>query len=137
MRKAALQHIAFNCRDIRRQEAFYTKHFGFRRVRVFERGKPDEFLMLRLGPVCIELFPNAEAPAAACAGGQPVGFQHLAFEVPDLDKAMAGLHADGIATEPVIDCSGIVPGMRICFLHDPDGNRIELMQGYQDERNGV
>lgn len=131
--KTAIQHIAFNCRDNKKQETFYTKHFGFKRARVFNRGAPDEFVMLRLGQTCIELFQADRKTLSAHAGEQPVGFTHLAFGVPNLDAAIAGLNKDGIKTEDVIDCSALVPGMRICFFHDPDGNRVELMQGWKDE----
>jgi catechol 2,3-dioxygenase-like lactoylglutathione lyase family enzyme len=33
-------HVAFNCRDVPRQERFYAKHFGFKRSRTFNRGTP-------------------------------------------------------------------------------------------------
>lgn len=128
---AAVQHIAFNCVDIRKQEAFYTKFFGLRRSRVFNAGTPNEFVMLRLGNTCIELF--SAGPGATVHGGeQAVGFKHLAFEVPDVEAAVARLRADGIPAGDVIDCSGIVAGLRVCFFDDPDGNRVELMQGYKD-----
>lgn len=52
-----IQHIAFNCRDLKAQEQFYVKHFGFHRCRTFNAGTPGEFLMLRLGSACLELFP--------------------------------------------------------------------------------
>jgi creatinine amidohydrolase len=129
----SVQHIAFNCRDMQAQEQFYTKHFGFRRARVFNPDTPNEFIILRLGSTCIELF---SAPAEAkdkMAKEQPIGFQHLAFEVPDLERALAALHADGIETDEIIDCSSIIPGMRVCFFRDPDGNRVELMEGYRDQ----
>ena len=130
----AIQHIALNCRDLQAQEQFYIKHFGFRRARVFNRGTPNEFLMLRLGSTCIELFAAPEDVRKLMAKPQPVGFTHLAFEVDDLDVAIAKLQADGIQTEKIIDCSAIIqPGARCCFFLDPDGNRLELMQGYKDE----
>ena len=47
--------------------------------------------------------------------------------------AVAGLQADGIKPEKIIDCSAVVQGMRVCFFNDADGNRIELMQGYKDQ----
>jgi glyoxylase I family protein len=128
-----VQHIAFNCRDIKSQEAFYTKHFGFRRSRVFNAGTPHEFLMLRLGSTCLELFSAGPEAASAAAGEQPVGFKHIAFEVPDLDKAVAALKADGIQTDAIIDCSSLVQGLRVCFFNDREGNRTELMQGYVDQ----
>jgi glyoxylase I family protein len=127
----SVQHIAFNCRDIKRQEQVFTRHFGFRRARVFNAGTADEFIMLRLGSTCLELFSARESGASP--GEQTVGFKHLAFEVPDLEVAIANLHTDGIETEPIIDCGSVVPGLRVCFFLDPEGNRIELMQGYQDQ----
>ncbi len=67
------------------------------------------------------------------AQSQSVGFTHLAFEVDDLDAAIAKLQEDGIQPEKIIDLSSSIPGGRVCFFHDPDGNRLELMQGYKDE----
>lgn len=130
---SAVQHLALNCKDVKRQEAFYSRHFGFRRARVFNANTPGEFVLLRLGTVCLELFP-AKAEAKADIGKeQPIGFKHLAFEVPDLEAAIAELKADGIEPGPIIDCSKILAGMRVCFFDDPDGNRLELMQGYKDQ----
>ena len=128
---AGVQHIAFNCRDRAAQEAFYAKHFGFRRARVLNAGRDDEFVMLRSGSTCVELFSAAADQASG--GEQAVGFKHLALEVADLPAAVAALKADGIQTDPVIDCSDIVAGMRVCFFNDPEGNRLELIEGYQDD----
>lgn len=132
---ASVQHIAFNCTDLKRMEKFYSKHFGFKRVRVFNRGKPDEFIMLRLGSTCLELFqaPSPKIPASIDA--HSMGFKHLAFEVEDIEATIKSLQADGIQTEPIYDCSAILKGMRVCFFVDPNGTRLELMQGYQDEVN--
>ena len=131
---SVIQHIAFTCHDVKAQESFYTRHFGFHRSRVFQQNTPNEFVMLRLGSVCLELFPPPPDSESVSAGPQQIGFQHLAFEVPDLDAAVDGLVADGIEPEEIIDCSDLVPGLRICFFEDPDGNRIELMQGYCDQK---
>ncbi len=128
-----VQHIGFNCRDLKKSEAFYTRHFGFKRARVFNRGRKDEFIMLRLGSTCLELFPMVTPNPEAKGQEQRPGFKHLAFLVPDIKQAVDRLHADGFKTGDVIDCSGIVPGMKVCFFGDPDGNTLELMQGYQDE----
>jgi len=125
-----VQHIAFNCTDVASQEQFYTRHFGFRRVRTFNAGQPNEFIMLRAGTTCIELFP---ADSAAIGGEQEVGFKHIAFEVPDINAAAETLKAEGVDMGDIADCSHIVPGMSVCFFNDPDGNRIELVQGYADE----
>jgi len=127
----ALQHIAFNCKDRIAQERFYTTHFGFARARVFNPGAPGEFVMIRRDETCLELFASADASQRG--GEQAVGFKHLAFEVDDLDAMVAALVADGVAVEGIIDCAEHVPGMRVCFFNDPEGNRIELVEGYRDE----
>jgi glyoxylase I family protein len=131
-----ITHIAFRCRDLAAQEAFYTKHFGFRRSRTFHRGEPGEFFLLKLGSTRLELFPpDPKNPAAPTAQGgeQPVGFRHLAFEVPKLEPVLEALKADGIEPDPIIDAAKVVPGLRIVFFRDPEGNIIELMEGYRDE----
>jgi glyoxylase I family protein len=130
----SIQHVAFNCRNVSASEAFYSKHFGFRRARVFNPGAPNEFVMLRLEATCIELFQGkGETVSTERGGEQAIGFKHLAFEVPDLEQALEKLRADGIEPEPIIDCGRDVPGLRICFFRDPDGNILELMQGWQDQ----
>ena len=128
----SVHHIGFNCRDLFASERFYTKHFGFRRARVFNAGKADEFLMLRLGATCIELFQSAADADGNGSGEQAVGYKHLAFEVPELDAAIQALREDGIATDPIIDLTHVVPGLRICFFKDPDGNILELMENWRD-----
>lgn len=125
-----VHHLAFNCHDRHAQEAFYTEQFGFKRARVLNAGRPDEFIILRLGSMCLELF-NVRAPGAE-GGVQAVGFKHLAFEVPSLEESIARLRAAGIEPDRIMDASGNVPGLRICFFRDPEGNSIELMQGWQD-----
>jgi len=129
----AFQHVALNCRDLEKSRAFYEKHFGFKLARIFQDGTPNKFYMLRLGDARLELF---SAKGEGEAHEQTVGFTHLAFEVDDLDAAVAALHDDGYETEPLIDCSHVVEGMRICFFQDRDGNRLELMQGYADQFPG-
>ncbi len=130
----AFNHIALNCWDLATQEAFYTKHFGFKRSRTFNRGEPDEFFLLKLGSMRLELFSSDRNRTAAMQGGeQPIGFKHLAFDVPKLETVLEALAADGIESDPIIDCAHIAPGARIVFFRDPEGNILELMEGYRDE----
>jgi glyoxylase I family protein len=134
MAAKAFNHVAFNCRDVAAQERFYSKHFGFKRARTFKRGEPDEFIMIKLGSMRLELFPTDSLKISGCnAGEQPVGFKHLAFEVPALDLMIEALKADGVACDPVIDLAHVKPGLRIVFFRDLEGNIIELMEGYADE----
>jgi len=129
----AIQHIAFSCIDRIAQEKFYTDHFGFKRARVFMRDTPNEFVMLRLGNACIELFSTPPESHDKKGGEQPIGFKHFAFEVDDIEKKVKEFHDAGVETQDIIDCSKVAPGLTVCFLNDPEGNIIELMQGWQDE----
>lgn len=77
---AAINHIALNCRKAAAQEAFFAKHFGFQRSRTFNAGKPNEYIMLKLGSVRLELFRTASAKTEHQKGGeQRIGFKHLAL----------------------------------------------------------
>ena len=138
MGPSTVNHIALNCRNLAAQETFFSKHLGFKRSRTFKAGQPDEFIMLKLGSVRLELFPiDGEQEGDANGGEQVVGFKHLAFDVPRLEPAIAALRADGLEPEPIIDLDHLVPRFRIVFFRDPEGNILELMEGYQDEEQGT
>jgi lactoylglutathione lyase len=55
------------------------------------------------------------------------GYNHIAVTVDDMDAKLADLAAHGIAPEkpPYRVREG---GSRICFVRDPDGYRIELIE---------
>ncbi len=137
----AVQHIAFTCRDRVAMERFYMKHFGFRRARVFNAGRPNEFVMTRLGSVCLEFFQAADRAAADRAAGEEggssstVGFRHLCFEVPALEPVIEALKQDGVEVGPIDDSSDVSPGLRCAFFADPDGNEVEILEHWRDEDN--
>jgi lactoylglutathione lyase len=55
------------------------------------------------------------------------GYGHIAITTPDLDAALARLSEQGIEPErpPYSIREG---GSRLCFVRDPDGYRIELIE---------
>ena len=55
------------------------------------------------------------------------GYGHIAITADDLDAALAQLAAQGIEPErpPYTIREG---GSRICFVRDPDGYRVELIE---------
>ncbi|MEA2124508.1 MAG: lactoylglutathione lyase [Solirubrobacteraceae bacterium] len=56
------------------------------------------------------------------------GYNHIAVTVDALDDTLAGLAEQGIEPEkPPYTVSE--NGPRICFVRDPDGYRIELIEG--------
>lgn len=131
----ALFHIALACRDPLAAERFYTRHFAFRRVRVVNEGE-EPVVFLRSGPVYLELFQaRGEAPARPAEGAGPLapGWRHIAFNVPDVDAALAELGSEVRLTLGPLDFSALIPGWRSAWVADPEGNILELTQGYRDE----
>ena len=70
-------------------------------------------------------FRKTDAAQAATKGRS---LDHIGFEVKDLEAFCKKLAADGVTFEsPFRDVPGI--GLKIAFLIDPAGTRIELTQG--------
>jgi lactoylglutathione lyase len=57
------------------------------------------------------------------------GYGHIALSVDDLDGLLARLASQGIEPEKPPYHPGGRTEFRICFVQDPDGYRIELIDG--------
>ena len=51
----AFSHVGIMCNDPLKIEEFYTKHFGFKRARVYAPG-PEQVVMIKSGEIYLELF---------------------------------------------------------------------------------
>ncbi len=128
-------HMAIACRDFAAVEAFYTKHFGFRRSRAFELN-PGRLVFLKCGDAYLELFEasgQSPAPAATNDGPTYPGWRHIAFQVDDVDAKLAEMGPDAKITLGPLDFGGFIPGWRTVWVADPDGNIVEISQGYTDD----
>lgn len=135
MSTLSFSHIALSCKDPLAVERFYSQFFGFERARVYAPG-PGQVVMIKAGSMYLELFPSlGEAPAPPVAGAGPEypGWRHMAFLVDDLDAKLAEIGSAAQTTLGPLDMSQFIPGMRVCWLADPEGNIVELNQGYIDE----
>jgi len=128
-------HIGLTCNNPEVIERFYSKYFGFKRARVIPLGD-DQILFIKSGHFYMELFKaKAQAPMAAPVDdGYPwAGLRHLAFEVESVDAKLAELgSAVKIMLGPA-DFSDFIPGWKGAWVADPEGNIIELNQGYVDQ----
>lgn len=131
-------HIALNCTDPIVIEQFYTKHFGFTRARVIPIGEGQQIVFIKAGAVYLELFPAAAtAPAAPAVKDGPTypGVRHLAFKVESVDAALAAMGSAAQVTLGPFSFDEVIPGWRTVWVSDPEGNIVEISQGYVDEVN--
>ena len=120
-------HIAITVQNMEESLNFYTKALGFKKA--FEIKNPKDnspwivYLNVQKGQF-VELFYNGSIPAQWKP--ELIGFNHLCFEVDDID----------IAAKQVIDAGfemDFMPNMGCdnnwqAWTRDPNGIRIELMK---------
>jgi glyoxylase I family protein len=130
-----IHHMGIACTDPIAIERWYSKHFGFTRKRVFLPG-PDQVVVIGTEGASLELFPakgEAPPPRGEGAGPEYPGWRHVAFLVDDLDATLAQMGDDAKITLGPIDMNDLIEGMRVAWISDPEGNIVELNQGYEEE----
>ncbi|MFF1257399.1 VOC family protein [Streptomyces sp. NPDC058321] len=131
---ARFDHVGVNVRDLAAQTAWYSKVFGLRTVFEFEvegpglsgvvLEHPDSWrieLLARAGST-----PGLRAPEPLTAA-LTEGYGHFAVTTPDLDSLYAELRRLGASTA-MAPAASPEPGVRMAWVHDPEGNLIELME---------
>ncbi|MEV6306583.1 VOC family protein [Actinoplanes sp. NPDC051861] len=129
-----LDHVGLNVADLAAAESWYTLAFGLRvemRLRVAPVGLDIVMLISDEHGYRLELLyrdggspgARADSPAAAVLSH---GFGHVAFGVPDLEKAYRHLLALG--AKPVMaPCPSPESGVDMAYVADPEGNLLELL----------
>lgn len=132
-------HVALACKDPRQTELFYSRHFGFRRARVIPLGEgEDQIVFIKRGTVSFELFRatrKAPAPPAGEAGPEYPGCRHLAFQVENVDAKLAEMGDAAVITLGPLNFDEVIPGWRSVWIADPDGNIVEISQGYVEQKH--
>lgn len=130
-------HVAMACQDPLVTESFYSNYFGFERARVIPLGD-SQIVFLKAGTVYLELFQaEGEAPVPPAGGDGPKvpGVRHLAFQVADVDAQLAAMGSAAVVTLGPLRFDDFIPGWRTVWVSDPDGNIVEISQGYVDQEN--
>ena len=121
---AELIHTCYRIGDIDRSVAFYEA-LGFEEVgRMPIRDEAiNVFMGLPGDGPRLELTYNFGVDAYELG----TGYNHIAITAADLDDTLAKLAEQGIEPEkpPYTVSEG---GSRLCFVRDPDGFRIELIE---------
>jgi lactoylglutathione lyase len=121
-----LVHTNMRVRDIDASLRFYEA-LGFeRRGKLDFGGAYNVYLGLPGDGDTLELTVNVGQDEAYDLG---TGYGHIALTVDDLDALLASLAEQGIEPEKPPYHPGGREELTICFVADPDGYRVELIDG--------
>jgi lactoylglutathione lyase len=119
-------HTCYRIGDIDRSVAFYEK-LGF-----------EERARMPIGDEAINVFMGlpGDDPRLELTYNHGVdsydlgtGYNHIALAVDGFEETLARLADEGIEPEkPPYRPGGRTEGPRICFVRDPDGYRVELIE---------
>lgn len=121
-----LVHTCYRVLDLDRSLAFYVDGLGLEEIR--RKAIRDEAINVFVGAPGdgprLELTYNLDRDEPYEIG---TGYGHIALAVDDLNATLAQLASKGIVPErePYRVSEG---GSRLCFVQDPDGYRIELIE---------
>lgn len=126
MKLNKVHHVAIIASNYEVSKNFYTKVLGFEVIREVYRKERDSYkLDLKIGDSEIELFSFPNAPERL-SYPEARGLRHLAFQVDNIDDAIASLNSNGIKCEPIrVD---EFTGKRFTFFEDPDNLPLELCE---------
>ena len=127
LRIIAMDHIVLNVGDVQRSLAFYCDVLGLKPERV------DEFRGGKVGFPSVRINEGTLIDLTASANGSPAREQRnlnhfcMVAETTDLDSLIAMLKARNVEVlrGPVSRWGARGQAMSV-YLHDPDGNEIEI-----------
>jgi len=131
-------HVAVSCKDPVAMERFYTRYFGFKRARVIPIDNGEQIVFIKSDSIYLELFRSkgeSPEPTPEKDGPQYPGLRHLAFQADDVDAKLAEIGNNARVTLGPLDFNDVIPGWRTVWIADPEGNIIEISQGYKDQEN--
>lgn len=122
--KYSIGHVSYFVKDINKTLEFYSDVLGFRQMfELKQEGSPNSTIYVRIAPgQFIEFFIREDRPVVK---HEDESFGHLCLHVEDIYAAREEIMAKGVEVTPIR--MGYSKSL-ICFLDDPDGNNIELMQ---------
>lgn len=137
-----MHHTGFVVEDLERAVAFYRDVVGLEVRSRYERIGPGieqvigyEGTHLTIahmgaagGAQTLELIQYLNPPPDRRPTGERsvLGASHLAIQVDDIEECFERLVAGG--AKPLNPPTELAPGRTACYLQDPDGNWLELIQ---------
>ncbi len=122
-----IHHVAVICSNYAVSKKFYTEILDLEIVgETYRETRRSYKLDLKVNEQYqVELFSFPDPPARP-SQPEACGLRHLAFEVDDIEKAVAILKQRGVDTEAIR--TDEITGKRFTFFSDPDGLPLELYE---------
>ncbi len=114
-----VEHIAIATTDAQKLAQWYVDHLNFSPL----QDTGSTVYIKSANSVVLEFVKSETVPAKPQI--RDAGLRHIAFSVDDLDTAYRELQAAGIEFEPA---PVLLPGMRLFFFRDVEGNFLHLVQ---------
>jgi lactoylglutathione lyase len=128
---AMFVHTSIRTSNVEKSIGFYTKHLGLTIVSRREIPQNHAEIVFLRDPegkgATLELTFYIDQKKFMQANYEDRLFDHLAFEIQNMDKTIAGMRKEGVTVtdEPF----RLSPnGFLIAFVEDPDGTLIELIE---------
>lgn len=138
-----MSHLILHCADTDATLDFWCKGLGGELEQDEELASPaldaifgregvrirDTFI--RIGDVRIHTIETLDQKRVRPPVGpfeKPLGLSGLSLRVPDLDGAHARATAEGRSPTEIYDFEELTPPVRMFFLEDPDGLRVEMIE---------
>jgi catechol 2,3-dioxygenase-like lactoylglutathione lyase family enzyme len=121
-----IDHCSVIITDVSRSREFYGDKLGLREI---APPRTFDFVVAwyDLGGTYLHLLLKEKADS--------ISPRHFCLHVSDIDDAREHMKAHGIKIDETVP----IPGADRFFIHDPDGNRIEILQWqrtYAPEKDG-
>lgn len=126
-----IDHVAINCRDLKRSLDFYTLVLGLK-VTQREYSKPGIEYFLDCGPSLVGLIQGDAAKGEHPLKNDGLGGNHVAFRArtSDFDRIVEELKRQNIP----IHFSKKREKSWSVYFEDPDGNKLEITAWPQEDK---
>ena len=114
-----MHHLHFYVAAPLETQAWYVKTFGA------APGKRGQFDAADLPGVNLT-FTRADTPTVATKGRS---LDHIGFEVKNLPEFLKRMEAEGVTITQGLTASNFVSKMRVAFIADPWGTKMEITEG--------
>jgi lactoylglutathione lyase len=119
-------HIGLVCHDMSKSLDFYCNKLGMREMRTIERDghKWITFVQIREGQSYELFYPEGDERTRPNTW-QSYGSTHISLQVDSVEETVEKLRKEGVAID--IEPKTGADKNTQAWVHDPDGNRVELM----------